>query len=59
MFFIKLRNYKKNITIYMAGKLISINFATGTENSINIGNLPQGTYLLRLAGKNGVKFEVK
>jgi len=43
----------------MNGKLISVNFATGIENSINIGALPQGTYLLRLAGKQGIKFEVK
>jgi len=43
----------------MNGKLISINFAEGIENSINIGALPQGTYLLRLAGKQGVKFEVR
>jgi len=43
----------------MNGKLISVNFAEGTENSINIGALPQGTYLLRLAGKRGVKFEVR
>ena len=43
----------------MSGGLVSTHFATGTESSINIGNLPQGTYLLRLAGKNGVKFEVK
>jgi predicted nuclease with TOPRIM domain len=43
----------------MNGKIISINFATGIENSINIGALPQGTYLLRLAGKQGVKFEVR
>ena len=43
----------------MSGKLFSTHTATGIENSIRIGNLPQGTYLLRLAGKRGVKFEVK
>ena len=43
----------------MNGKLISVNFASGAENSINIGALPQGVYLLRLAGKQGVKFEVR
>ena len=43
----------------MQGKLISVNFATGAESYINIGNLVCGVYLLRLAGKSGVKFEVK
>ena len=47
------------IEIYdMQGKLISVNFATGKETSINIGTLSQGTYLLRLAGKRGVRFNV-
>ena len=43
----------------MSGNLVSIYFATGTESSINIGSLAQGIYLLRLAGENGVKFEVR
>ncbi|MDR1729872.1 MAG: carbohydrate binding domain-containing protein [Prevotellaceae bacterium] len=44
----------------MQGKLISINFASDdTATSIRIGSLSKGTYLLRLAGERGVKFEVK
>ena len=52
--------YGDKIEIYnMSGKLVSTHFATGTNNSIQVGSLPQGVYLLKLAGKNGVKFEVK
>ena len=48
------------IEIYdMSGKLLSINYALGTETAIKIGALPSGTYLLRLAGQRGVKFEVR
>jgi len=43
----------------MSGRLLSVSFAQGTETSIHIGVLPQGTYLLRLAGQRGVKFEVR
>jgi hypothetical protein len=43
----------------MQGKLIFINYASGKETAIKIEDLPVGTYLLRLAGKRGVKFEVK
>jgi len=43
----------------MSGGLVSTHFATGMESQVQIGYLPQSTYLLRLAGKNGVKFEVK
>ena len=42
----------------MQGKLISVNIATGKETAIHIGELPNGTYLLRLKGKIGVKFVV-
>jgi len=52
--------YGDKIEIYdMQGRLLSINIAAGTETSIHIGALPSGTYLLRLAGERGVKFEVK
>ena len=43
----------------MNGKLISVNLASGIENSINIGALPQGVYLLKLGGNRSVKFEVR
>ena len=47
------------IEIYdMSGRLLSITYSTGREISINIGSLPSGTYLLRLAGKRGVRFVV-
>jgi hypothetical protein len=48
------------IEIYdMSGKLLSIGYASGSESFIRIGDLPKGVYLLRLAGKKGVKFEVR
>ena len=48
------------IEIYdMQGNLISVNFSTGKETTVHIGNLPVGAYLLRLAGKRGVKFVVE
>jgi len=40
-------------------KKITMDLANGTENAIKVGNLFPGTYLLRLAGQSGVKFEVK
>ena len=43
----------------MSGVLVSTHLATGVENAVNIGSLPHGTYLLRFANTNGVKFEVK
>ncbi len=44
----------------MQGRLISVDVAADDAvTSIKIGSLSQGTYLLRLAGQRGVKFEVK
>jgi len=43
----------------LSGVLVSTHIATGMENAVNIGSLPQGMYLLKFAGKNGVKFEVR
>ena len=48
------------IEIYdMQGKLLSTALASGAETAVNIGALPSGNYLLRLAGNKDVKFEVK
>jgi len=43
----------------MAGKLVSTHYATGINNYFNIGNLADGMYMLRCAGRNGIKFEVR
>jgi hypothetical protein len=43
----------------MSGKLIAVHIAVGTANTIPVGNLPSGIYVLRIGENKGVRFEVR